>query len=171
MANRIIAIGGEPATGKTTLMKNIIKDLMPLKTFKYKLVRGLYNSKKNIYIIGIYDESLFAGTDKLSMATQPDFIKLLSILKDSVIIFEGDRLFNQSLFDNVPCKILVLSADKNIIEQRHIKRNDTQTEQFKKAKNTKINNIVNNNDVVILNNNTKSDHTNNKKYILNLIYK
>ena len=46
MAKRVIAIGGVPATGKTTLMRKLIKDLMPLSTFKYKLVNGLYNRKK-----------------------------------------------------------------------------------------------------------------------------
>ena len=44
--------------------------------FKYKLVNGLYNRKKNIYIIGIYNEELFSGTDKLSMAVQPNFVEL-----------------------------------------------------------------------------------------------
>ena len=53
----IIAIGGEPASGKTTIMKSIIKDYMPFKTFKYGLVRGIKNNKINI--VGIYDKSLY----------------------------------------------------------------------------------------------------------------
>ena len=38
---KVIAMGGVPATGKTTLMRKLIKDLMPLQTFKYKLVNGV----------------------------------------------------------------------------------------------------------------------------------
>ena len=55
MAQRIIAIGGEPATGKSTLMKRIIKQHMPLKTFSYGLVKGLYSQEHKIYYIWIYD--------------------------------------------------------------------------------------------------------------------
>lgn len=167
MAERIIAIGGVPATGKTTLMRKIIKYYMPLKTFKYKLVRGLYNKNKNIYIIGIYNDELFSGTDKLSMAVQPNFIEFLSKIKNSKVIFEGDRLFNQSLFDEIECKKIILQAEKNIINQRHIKRNDSQTEKFLKAKKTKIKNILENNDVLLYNNNTEDD----SKIILNDIIK
>ena len=72
MANRIIAIGGEPASGKTTLMKSILKNFS-LKKFKYGFVRGYYND--NIYFIGIYNNDVFSGTDKLSMAVQPHFVK------------------------------------------------------------------------------------------------
>ena len=169
MAKRIIAIGGVPATGKSTLMKEIIKECMPLKTFKYKLVRGLYNIDKKIYIIGIYDNSVFSGTDKLSMATQPDFIEFINKIPEYKIIFEGDRLFNQSLFNKVECEIIVLSVDKDIIEQRHHIRQDSQSNQFKKAKDTKIKNILDNNNVVLLNNNTNEDSIKAKEYILNLI--
>ena len=66
----IIAIGGVPASGKSTLMKKVIKEYKPLKTFKYGLIRGLYDKEKNLYFIGIYDDSVFCGTDKLSMAVQ-----------------------------------------------------------------------------------------------------
>ena len=116
---KVIAIGGVPATGKTTMMRRIIKDLMPLSTFKYKLVNGLYNRKKNIYIIGIYNEELFSGTDKLSMAVQPSFVELVRKVQGGKFIFEGDRLFNQSLFDQVNCEKIILEADEDLIEQRH----------------------------------------------------
>lgn len=157
MAQRIIAIGGEPASGKSTLMKRIIKQHMPLKTFAYGLVRGLYSKDNDTYFIGIYDNSVFCGTDKLSMAVQPDFIKLLNIKSKSTFVFEGDRLFNQSLFDKKQCKIFVLEVTEETLKARHEKRQDNQTEQFKKAKRTKIQNIKNNNAVTILPNNTKEE--------------
>jgi len=169
MAKRVIAIGGVPATGKTTMMREIIKNYLPLKTFKYKLVRGLYNNKSNIYIIGIYDNSLFSGTDKLSMAVQPDFLELVNKTSDATFIFEGDRLFNSSLFSKVDCDIFVLKVDEDIIEKRHIDRKDNQTEKFKKSKQTKIQNIIEKHKPIILNNNNKKESQKNLELILNTI--
>jgi adenylate kinase len=169
MAKRIIAVGGVPATGKTTLMRKVIKSLLPLKTFKYGLIRGLYNKDKKVYIIGIYDNSLFGGTDKLSMAVQPDFMKFAKKITQDKIIFEGDRLFNQSLFNKLDCEIIVLKVDPKTIHTRHILRNDTQSEKFKKAKQTKINNIIENNSVVEFENNNEEDTKIIIKHILNLM--
>lgn len=169
MAKRIIAIGGVPATGKTTLMRKVIKSLLPLKTFKYKLLRGLYNKDKKIYIMGIYDNSLFSGTDKLSMAVQPHFIEFAKKITEENIIFEGDRLFNQSLFNELDCDKIILKVNHKEIHNRHIKRNDTQTEKFKKAKETKIRNIIENNEVSLFENNNEEDTKRIKDYILKLI--
>lgn len=157
MAQRIIALGGEPASGKSTLMKRIIKAYLPLKTFNYRLVRGLYSSKHNTYFIGIYDNSVFCGTDKLSMAVQPDFIKLLDIKPDATFVFEGDRLFNQSLFDVKDCEIYALQVSEETLQHRHGIRRDNQTDKFKKAKRTKIQNIINNNEVTLMPNNTADE--------------
>ena len=166
MANRIIAIGGEPASGKTTLMKSILKNFS-LKKFKYGFVRGYYND--NIYFIGIYNNDVFSGTDKLSMAVQPHFVKFCNSRDNATIIFEGDRLFNQSLFDKLHCEIIIIKADDNIKKQRHIDRNDTQTEKFIKAKRTKIQKIKDKNKYVLMRNNNKDDLIRNKKHIIELI--
>lgn len=168
---KIIAIGGVPATGKTTMMRNIIKHHMPLTTFKYKLVRGMYNRKTNVYILGIYDNSLFSGTDKLSMAVQPDFINLIKKSPRATFVFEGDRLFNSSLFEQVECDIFVLEADPEVVEKRHVDRQDNQTDKFKKAKQTKIQNIKDKYNVTILENNTEKQSENNLNIILKAIKK
>jgi len=167
----IIAIGGVPASGKSTLMKKVIKEYKPLKTFKYGLIRGLYDKEKNLYFIGIYDDSVFCGTDKLSMAVQPHFFKLIDKLPEARFVFEGDRLFNQSLFDKYDCEIVVLNANEETIDQRHKQRSDNQTDRFKKAKQTKINNILNKNEVTVLDNNTEQDAENLFNHIIKLINK
>jgi tRNA A37 threonylcarbamoyladenosine biosynthesis protein TsaE len=174
MANRIIAIGGEPATGKTSLVRTLIKRLtiaenIPLRTFKYGLIQGLYSKQDKLYIIGIYDESLFSGTDKLSMAVQPAFMELTKTLEDSTIIFEGDRLFNQSLFKERKCDILVLEADDITKKLRHEDRKDTQTDKFLKAKKTKIKNIKDNYNTKRLPNNNDVEREANLCYIMDLI--
>lgn len=167
----IIAIGGVPASGKSTLMKKVINEYKPLKTFKYGLIRGLYDKEQNLYFIGIYDDSVFCGTDKLSMAVQPHFFKLIDKLPEARFVFEGDRLFNQSLFDKYDCEIVVLNANEETIEQRHKQRSDNQTDRFKRAKQTKINNILNKNEVTVLDNNTEQDAENLFNHIIKLINK
>jgi len=167
----IIAIGGVPASGKSTLMKKVIKEYKPLKTFKYGLIRGLYDKEQNLYFIGIYDDSVFCGTDKLSMAVQPHFFKLIDKLPQARFVFEGDRLFNQSLFDKYDCEIVVINANEKTIDQRHKQRSDNQTDRFKKAKQTKINNILNKNEVTVLDNNTEQDAENLFNHIIKLINK
>lgn len=167
----IIAIGGVPASGKSTLMKKVIKEYKPLKTFKYGLIRGLYDKEQNLYFIGIYDDSVFCGTDKLSMAVQPHFFKLIDKLPQARFVFEGDRLFNQSLFDKYDCEIVVINANEETIDQRHKQRSDNQTDRFKKAKQTKINNILNKNEVTVLDNNTEQDAENLFNHIIKLINK
>ena len=157
MAQRIIAIGGEPASGKSTLMKRILKEYLPLKTFSYGLIKGLHSKDPNVYFIGIYDNSVFCGTDKLSMAVQPDFIKLVNNIKEATFVFEGDRLFNQSLFDQKECEIFVLEVSEATLHERHENRQDNQTDKFKRAKRTKIQNIKKNNKVTILQNNTPEE--------------
>tara|TARA_R100000329_G_scaffold35345_2_gene33220 strand:+ start:5084 stop:5599 length:516 start_codon:yes stop_codon:yes gene_type:complete len=163
----IIALGGEPATGKTTILKKIIKSYLPFKSFKYGLVRGIMNDKLNV--VGIYDNSLFSGTDKLSMAVQPHFLKFAEKRSNEVILFEGDRLFNQSLFEKLDCEIIVIKADKEEVSKRHIQRKDTQTEKFIKAKRTKIENIIQKNKVTIFNNNNDKEQEQIIKHIKTLI--
>ena len=73
--NKVIAIGGEPATGKTTLMFELIKLADDWEIVKpKKLLDAMYSKKQNLYILGKYanDGNVFQGTDRLSMAVQPD---------------------------------------------------------------------------------------------------
>lgn len=144
MVKRIIAIGGEPGTGKTTLIKKV-KDNYSTIPFKYGLVRGEYDKERGIYFIGIYDGSTFEGSDKLSMAVNKDFLKFLEYLKDGVVVFEGDRLFNASLFlKEYSFDIYVLTASKSTLEERYKERGSNQTETFLKSRRTKIKNILDN---------------------------
>ena len=140
---KCVAIGGVPATGKTTLMKNIINILQPKKKFKYGLLRGYI--QKDISILGVYKANdVFAGTDKLSMAVQKDYQKYIDKIMMNTI-FEGDRLFTKNnLLDickKYKTKIIILENDKQTLQERHIERGDNQSEKFKKGRATKINNI------------------------------
>jgi molybdopterin-guanine dinucleotide biosynthesis protein len=148
----VIAIGGEPASGKTTLMFKIISMATDWETVKpEKLLDAMYSKKLNLYILGKYadDGNVFQGTDRLSMAVQPDANKFFTSLSGDVnVIFEGDRLFNGKMLDTLSelfpssFKVLVLTAKDSTLDQRHIDRKDDQDDKFKNSRKTKISNIM-----------------------------
>lgn len=146
---KVIAIGGEPGSGKTTLMKEIINHYgVEPKYDAFKLVP--YLQKENIYVLGKYEEGeVFSGTDRMSMAVQPEAVKFLaSVPSDSVVLFEGDRLFTASFLehclDNYDLKIVYLSTTKQIREERYKERGSNQNETWLQGRETKISNIMSN---------------------------
>jgi hypothetical protein len=146
---KIMAIGGEPATGKTTLIFELIKSTDDWQVLKpEKLLDIMYSKNLNLVILGKYenDGNIFQGTDRLSMAVQPDAVKFLQS-SNSPILFEGDRLFNSKFIAEIlkvteDFKILILEAPQSVIDKRHVDRNDNQSDQFKNGRKTKIANIT-----------------------------
>lgn len=146
---KVIAIGGEPGAGKTTLMNRIIKltGVEP-KYGEYKLVP--YLQKDNIYILGKYEEGeVFSGTDRMSMAVQPEAIKFLASLpKYSIILYEGDRLFTASFLEHCvnhyDTKIVYLKTDKSVRQDRYKERGSNQNETWLAGRETKVSNIMTN---------------------------
>jgi adenylate kinase len=140
---KAIAIGGVPATGKTTLVKTILSIMQPESMFKYGLLRGYLAN--DCSILGIYKkDEVFAGTDKLSMAVQKDFEAYINKNRTH-ILFEGDRLFTKNnlltLSEHYQLKIILLQSDEQTLKNRHIERDDNQSERFIKSRNTKLANI------------------------------
>ena len=146
---KVIAIGGEPGSGKTTLMKRIIQHYnMEPKYEDVKLVP--YLQKDNIYILGTYEDGhVFAGTDRMSMAVQPEAIKFLATLPtESIVLYEGDRLFTASFLedclDKYDLDIIYLSTYKDVRTQRYAERGSEQDETWLRGRETKIANILTN---------------------------
>jgi len=156
---KVIAMGGEPATGKTTLMFKLISMADDWVTCKpEKLLDAMFSKKLNLYILGKYvdDGNVFQGTDRLSMAVQPDADKFFGNLAYEMsaenlsvnVIFEGDRLFNGKMLDRLSelfpndFKILILTVKDSTLDQRHIDRKDDQDDKFKNSRKTKISNIM-----------------------------
>lgn len=146
---KVIAIGGEPGSGKSTLMKKILTKYDWLKCYEeFKLVPYMqygYN-----YVLGKYDDGeTFSGTDRMSMAVQPEAVKFLASLPDdAVVLFEGDRLFTASFLehclDNYELEIIYLETDKSIREERYKERGSNQNETWLQGRETKIANILSN---------------------------
>jgi len=144
---KITLIGGEPCTGKSTLMRSIIKRKNINKNFEYeKLLKGHCN--EDYIVLGLYGGELFDGTDKLSMAVQPVFERFINKEKTKKhIILEGDRLFKKSLIrwlqsSNNFFRLIILTASESVKSFRHKKRKDEQTQKWINAKKTTINNIT-----------------------------
>jgi dephospho-CoA kinase len=173
---KVFAIGGEPGAGKTTLMKEIIKHYgVEPKYDAFKLVP--YLQKGNIYVLGKYEEGeVFSGTDRMSMAVQPEAIKFLASLKPgATVFFEGDRLFTSSFLEDClnkyDLKIIYLSTHKLVREERYKERGSNQNETWLQGRETKISNIMTNMTLMFntykYENNTLED----QGYILENIYK
>ena len=159
MSNKLkcLAIGGEPATGKTTLMKTIYAEFFEPVSMRFGLVSGHYEKKNNLALMGIYSgwtqtDQKFEGTDRLSMAVNKDFLTYME-RKQRNILFEGDRLFslnNLRAINNLyHLRVIILKQDENTLEQRHKNRGDTQSEKFLKGRKTKVGNILNAQDLPI----------------------
>jgi len=168
----LVALGGIPAVGKTTIIKEFFKNHTDWKILKFKKLYGHYNKKLNLVILGKYNDEVFSGTDKLSMAVQPDYEQFIQKKDMSYnILFEGDRLFNFKTLQKVQknIKLIVYIVESDLTEQRHAERKDNQTNQFIKGRKTKIENIKNylNGNYEILINNKKEDIIKNYNIILN----
>ena len=146
---KVIAIGGNPGSGKSTLMKRLIEYFTPVKKYdEFKLVPYLQNN--NIYILGKYDDGeVFSGTDRMSMAVQPEAIKFLaSIPNDSIVLYEGDRLFTASFLEDCSekydLKIIHLATKPEVREERYKERGSDQNVTWLRGRESKINNILTN---------------------------
>lgn len=151
---KLIAVGGSPGTGKTTLFRKFMegKNFQPVEPAK--LVSAMYCAELDLYILGKYDEGeVFAGTDRLSMAVQPAVSEWIASHNCNVL-FEGDRIFNQSFLEfamglpDTDLQVVFLQAPKDILEQRYKDRGSDQSEQFLRGRETKYNNLLSNFDLM-----------------------
>ena len=171
----IIALGGEPATGKTTLMWRIIDSATDWQKIEPKKTLSAIRSESlDLTILGKYDRSeQFAGTDRLSMSVQPaatEFIKEAT----GNILFEGDRLFNRKFIDAIiscDCSfsLIYIEASRDELHNRHVDRKDTQTETFLKSRQTKYSNIVRSLDLMDIIHTFKNDNMDQQTIIYNFI--
>lgn len=153
---KIIFIIGEPGSGKTTLMRRLMNEVGGFEPhFKeYPLID--YHRSGNVYILGKYEDGeLFAGTDRLSMACQPNAVQFLSELpEDSVVLIEGDRLGNRSFIEHCESKyatmIVYLKTKPETRTLRFDERGSEQTEQFLKSRETKLKNLRSNFNLMLI---------------------
>lgn len=142
---KLIAIGGIPGTGKTTLVKALLATKGDWQATKpVPLLDALYSPSLDLYILGRYPENeVFGGTDRLSMAVQPK-AKAFVESTNSHVLFEGDRLFNLSFLTHVKelgkhgLHIVSLETEETELPSRYASRGSNQSEKFIKGRRTKV---------------------------------
>lgn len=142
---KVIAIMGEPCTGKSRIVKRLLK-IGEWKKKKRGLVKYHRQENTGTIILGRYEDGeQFPGTDKLSMAVQPQVIEFLKTVNNTVI-FEGDRLCNWSMFNaiiNMGMKLRIYhvqTSDKVLRKRREAERD--QSSSFLKRQKTKVDNLA-----------------------------
>jgi hypothetical protein len=152
----ILGVGGEPATGKTTLFRRVREELPgAAEVFKYKSMQAERWDEAKVVFLGFYAEGdRYGGTDKLGLSVQPDASHFLREgLKELegpphawTVLFEGDRLFNDSFLTG-PCaesgdlRAWILTCDPEVKEKRRRARGDAHSEVFLKGRHTKYSNL------------------------------
>lgn len=147
---KLIAVGGQPGTGKTTLFRKFMEKYTWETVEPKKMLPALYCKELDLYVLGKYEDGeTFAGTDRLSMAVQPvaqEFVKETT----SNILFEGDRIFNQSFLEfsmgleNTDLQVVYLKVPDDMLKQRYTDRGSDQSETFLKGRATKYSNLLSN---------------------------
>lgn len=174
----VIGFGGEPATGKSRIMKDAMAALgekpivTDVKVDKHTIKLTMFTDN-NVIVIGHYlPGEKFGGTDRLSMSVQPSveqYIKRLEKEKISVW-FEGDRLFNIKFIQyimSLECFsfFFIVDARNDVKATRHAER-DNQNESWLRGRATKVGNIKEEFDLPVVYNNIPSDIETIVKFIL-----
>lgn len=143
---KVTAIAGAPGSGKTTLMKRVYEIMGRPQLFKFGLLRGHLSESKNVVIPGIYNiPGTFIGTDKLSMAVKPDFMKFAAMMKHDFIL-EGDRLVSEATLKELndlgyELNVIVLDPPEKELKARRLKRGSNQNPTWLKGRESKVNKI------------------------------
>lgn len=151
---KIVAVGGQPGTGKTTLFRKFMESYEWEKVEPKKMLPALYCKELDLYVLGKYEDGeVFAGTDRLSMAVQPVAQEFVTETTSN-ILFEGDRIFNQSFLEfsmelkDVDLQVVYLKVPNDTLKQRYADRGSDQSETFLKGRATKYNNLLSNFDLM-----------------------
>ena len=133
MEKQRILIVGIPGTGKTWVMKELIK-LYECNT-RQKLKKFWWHTNKDVYVVGKYDGSTFEGSDRLSMAIMLDLDLFLEHTENKIAIFEGDRFMNSTFIGKAKPTIIKITGDG---KEGRDKRGSEQTETHLKRMTTRV---------------------------------
>jgi hypothetical protein len=132
-----ILLVGNCGSGKTWVMKQLIKDFELKKKAKVGMV--VFQTNDKISVLGNYDGSVFEGSDKLSMAVMSDcdILKKVQNKYNMALVCEGDRFTNSTFINKFRPVIIKITDDGSA---GRLKRNSNQTERHLKAIQTRVNN-------------------------------
>ena len=131
-----IGLIGEPAVGKTTVMRGVIEglDLRPHKLGKAKWMEC---DSEKIILMGNYNGHIFDGTDRLSMACYTDLENAVGYFshykKDYRMLWEGDRMTRDRWLDCLvgwELKLYHLWGEASEVAERRQNRGTGQNESW-----------------------------------------
>ena len=129
-----ILLTGRPGVGKTWVMKQIIEHYGLDKTGKVGLINYIGND--SILCTGVYDDSIFTGCDKLSMAAISSTSDLIDETPGMVRLYDGDRFTNNTFLGFDP---IIINISGDGAEGRKL-RGSNQTEARLRAMATRYDN-------------------------------
>lgn len=130
----VLLLGGEPASGKSTVMKEVMENISGMQDGKLSGVACTISKNMKVIVLGTYNRE-FGGTDTLSMSVQPMVVKMLEYMNGSpdwdgwVVLAEGDRLFNGTFLCDLDLKkidhfvLAVFASDENITLRQNLRGN------------------------------------------------
>lgn len=149
---KIIGLIGEPAAGKSTIMRAFTTTLKGEGTVKKEgLVVYTEYPEDKVFVAGIYDEAVFSGTDRTAKSCGPKYREWLSNKKsdpyyeDWSFFWEGERFSNSKFFDfffNECSEVSVyyLEADEQTLSERNAARSN-QNASWRKGMATRMRNL------------------------------
>ena len=146
---KVTMILGEPAVGKSTMMRKFLGYFDPTFVKKIPYVTWHESQDGKVIVLGDYSNEghPYPGTDRLSMACQPRVIELIFTWKSEgkdAVLFEGDRLGNDSMIKSLQyCGVdfQVVALTNNQLPERQAART-AQSNSFKSSRRTKLRNML-----------------------------
>lgn len=169
---KVVYLLGEPAVGKSSVMRTLISHLGPrglevrtnlgLDGRHFNYARGFCYPQAKAIIMGLYDGKVNDGTDRLGLNTSPPMVRLLMhlsvhpTLRNWTVFMEGDRCANRKFIDEVSqftsIQFYLLTASPETLAERHVLRGDTQTAKWLEGRQTKLKNILSTVDATVIEN-------------------
>lgn len=139
---KCIGLIGEPAVGKTTIVRGVIKGLVGYERNRLGKAKWMEFKNERLIVMGSYNGHTFDGTDRLSMACYSDLESAVYYFvhhkQGYNILWEGDRLSRKRWLDATSnyyeTKLFHLYAEDDAVKSRRDLRGTKQNESWVKGR-------------------------------------
>jgi len=180
MSLTVVALGGPAASGKSSIIKSVVEKTAEVRyngnNFKWGEVVGEFWTDDELVLYGRYNTDRdFEGTDMLSLSANnhaKQFTQMLvGIDEFNYVLFEGDRLYNDSFFEvcrehpDINLRAFVLDVSDEELDRRHEERDDDLDRSWVEGLRSQYERYLNESWTVSLDNETEADQQENIRII------